>query len=149
MSHKNEGALVSDYTSRNVINIHQDNSVLDAAKRMMERNVSSLAVTDEKNRILGILTERDIVRAVTNQLLPRSTTAGKLMTKPVVSIPSDASIEDAAQAMGLNKIRHLVVKDPDNHEPIGIITISDLARYLKHNVASEDITDSEVWELFF
>jgi CBS domain-containing protein len=149
MSQKNEGSLVGDYMSTNVITIHQEHSMFDAAKRLMDRNVSSLAVTDEQDRIAGILTERDIVRAVTNQLIPSGTTAGELMTRPVVSILKDATIEDAARTMGLNKIRHLVVKDPSSHEAIGIITITDLARYLKHNIAIEEIMDSEVWELFF
>ena len=148
MSQKNEDALVGDYMSPNVITIHQQLSVLDAARRMMDRNVSSLAVTDDKDRIAGILTERDIVRAVTNQVPPSGTTTGDLMTRPVVSIMKDATMEDAARTMGINKIRHLVVKDPNSLEAIGIITITDLARYLKRNIAV-DITDSEVWELFF
>jgi CBS domain-containing protein len=149
MSQKNEGALVRDYMSPNVITIHQEHSVLDAARRMIDRNVSSLAVTDEQNKIIGILTERDIARAVTNQVPPSRTTTGDLMTRPVLTIMKDSTIEDAAKAMSKSKIRHLVVKDPNSREAIGIITITDLARYLKRNMPLEEVTDSEVWELFF
>ena len=140
---------MGDYMSPDVITIHQKHSVLDAARTLTERNVSSLAVTDEQDRIAGVLTERDIVRAVTGQLVLSESTTGDIMTRPVVSIMKNATIQDAARIMGLNRIRHLVVKDPSTREAIGIITITDLARYLKRHIAVEEITDSEVWELFF
>jgi CBS domain-containing protein len=149
MPERNDGALVGDYMSPNVITIRQERSMLDAAMGMIDRNVSSLAVTDKQDRIAGILTERDIVRAVTSRVPSSGTTAGELMTRPIVSIMRNATIEDAAKTMGQNKIRHLVVKDPASHEAIGIITITDLARYLKRNITVKEITDSEVWELFF
>ena len=145
MSLKHEVVLVGDYMSTTMITINQENSMLDASRKMAERNVSSLAVTDERGRIAGILTERDIVRAVTKHVPPSEVEVSSLMTRPVMSISKDAMIEDAAGIMSRNKIRHLVVRDPLGHEAVGIITITDLGRYLRQTAREQDV-DSEVWE---
>jgi CBS domain-containing protein len=66
----------------------------------------------------------------------------------VVSITLGSTIEDAAKKMVANKIRHLIVVDSRGHV-VGILTVTDLARYLKGHIADERILESEVWELFF
>jgi len=149
MSQKSEGLLVGDYMTTRMITIGQKHSLRDAACRMVERNVSSLAIIDQQDRIVGIFTERDVVRAISSRLTKDGTSVGDLMTRPVVSITKDATIEDAARTMALKNIRHLVVMEPHGQEAVGIITVTDLARYLRKNVANEQILDSEVWELFF
>ncbi len=149
MAQKNNGATVADYMTTKMITMGWKDSVLDAAKRMMERNISSIAITDDKDRIIGILTERDVVKAVANGVPPSGITAGSLMSYPVVSIEKGSSVEDAARVIGQKKLRHLLVEDANNQDIIGIITVTDLARYLKRNLADEDLAASEVWELFF
>jgi signal-transduction protein with cAMP-binding, CBS, and nucleotidyltransferase domain len=149
MAQKNDGMLVKDYMSARMVTINKQQSVLDVAKRMTERNVSSVVITDDKDRIVGILTERDIVRSVTNGVEASRASASSLMTHPVVSIEPDLSIEDAARIMAQKKVRHLMVQDPSSQQVIGIITLTDFARYIKQNLADEEIVASEVWELFF
>lgn len=149
MAQKNDGMLVKDYMSARMVTINKQQSVLDVAKRMTERNVSSVVITDNKDRIVGILTERDIVRSVTNGVEASRASASSLMTHPVVSIEPDLSIEDAARIMAQKKVRHLMVQDPSSQQVIGIITLTDLARYIKQNLADEEIVASEVWKLFF
>ena len=123
--------------------------LLDVAKKMVEANVSSVAITDDKNRINGIVTERDIVRATARSIPLDGVTAGSLMSQPVMSVERGSSVEDAARLMIQRRVRHLLVEDRVNQGIIGIITATDLARYLKKNLADEDILASEVWELFF
>jgi CBS domain-containing protein len=149
MAQKNDGMLVKDYMSARMVTINKQQSVLDVAKRMTERNVSSVVITDDKDRIVGILTERDIVRSVTNGVEASRASASSLMTHPIVSIEPDLSIEDAARIMAQKKVRHLMVQDPSSQQVIGIITLTDLAKYIKQNLADEEIVASEVWELFF
>jgi CBS domain-containing protein len=141
-------ASVADYMTTRMITMGWKDSVLDAAKRMMERSISSIAITDGKGRIIGILTERDIVKTVANGVPLGSITAGSLMSYPVLSIEKGLSVEDAARVMAQKKLRHLLVEDANNQEVTGIITVTDLARYLKKNLADEELAASEVWELF-
>lgn len=149
MAQKNGDVIVEDYMTIDMVTINQKHSVLDVAKRMVERNISSVALTDDKDNIAGILTERDIVRGVINALPADRATPSSLMIRPLVSISKDSPIEEAARTMALKQVRHLMVEDPSNHKIVGIITLTDLARYLRQNLGKEEIASSEVWELFF
>jgi signal-transduction protein with cAMP-binding, CBS, and nucleotidyltransferase domain len=114
-------------------------SVLELAKVMVDWNVSSVAITDEEQdkKVIGILTERDIVKSIAKGGSPNGITAGSLMSSPILSIRKNQPIEEAALIMIRNKVRHLLVEDsppPPAHNGgviIGIITATDLARYLK------------------
>jgi CBS domain-containing protein len=134
--------LIEGYMNNRMTTIGSKNSVLDAVKIMAEKSISSLAVTDERNRITGILTERDIVKIIANEVSPEGITIGSLMSTPPVSINRNASVEEGAQLMLRKRMRHLLVEDPDSHEIIGIITTTDLARYLKQKLPIRE-EDSE------
>jgi CBS domain-containing protein len=148
MARDNE-ATVADYMTTRMTTMDSKDSVLDIAKMMAERSISSVAITDDKSRIIGILTERDVVKAIANGVPPDGITVGSLMSHPVVSIEKGSSVEDAARVMAQKKLRHLLVEDASNRGIVGIITVTDLARYLKKNLADEELAASEVWELFF
>ncbi|MEW6604712.1 MAG: CBS domain-containing protein [Thermoproteota archaeon] len=149
MTQNNDMITVADYMTTRMITIPWKTSVMDVAQKMIERNISSVAITDDKDRIIGILTERDVVKIVANGVPASGITAGSLMSYPVLSIDKGSSVEDAARVMAHKKLRHLLVKDATNEDILGIITVTDLARYLKKNLNDEDIAASEVWELFF
>ncbi|HXV46464.1 MAG TPA: CBS domain-containing protein [Nitrososphaera sp.] len=147
MAQEDSEAIVADYMTTRMVTMGWKDSVLEAAKRMIERNISSMAITNDRDRIIGILTERDVVKIVANSVPASGITTGSLMSYPVISIKNNSSVEDAAQLMARKKLRHLLVEDTDK-EVIGIITVTDLARYLKKNLADKELADSEVWELF-
>jgi CBS domain-containing protein len=149
MAQNNDMVTVAEYMTTRMITIPWKSSVMDVAKKMIERNISSVAINDDKDRIIGILTERDVVKIVANGVPASGITAGSLMSYPVLSIDKGSSIEDAARVMAQKKLRHLLVKDATNEDILGIITVTDLAKYLKKKLADEDIAASEVWELFF
>lgn len=148
MEQKDSETTVEDYMSTRMATMQWNDSVMDVAKRMIERNISSIAITDERGRIIGILTERDVVKIAANGVPPGGITAGSLMSYPVLSIEKRSSVRDAARLMAQKKLRHLLVEDTSNQELVGIITVTDLARYLKKNLADEELATSEVWELF-
>lgn len=143
-SSRTEGnnGLIEVYMNERMTTIGSKNSVLDAAKIMAEKSISSLAVTDERNKIAGILTERDIVKIIANEVSPEGITISSLMSTSPVSINKNASVEEGAQLMLSRRVRHLLVEDPDSHETIGIITTTDLARYLKQKLPIRE-EDSE------
>lgn len=149
MAQKNSDAIVEDYMTINMVTISQKQTVLDIAKLMVERRISSVALTDDKDNISGILTERDIVKVMTNALPADGVTGSSLMTHPVISISKESPIENAARTMVQKHLRHLLVEDPSDHSIVGIITVTDLARYLRQNLAKEEIASSDAWELFF
>ena len=98
-------------------------------------------------KVIGILTERDIVKSIAKGVPPDgsggggSITAGSIMSSPILSIRKGQPIEEAALLMIRNKVRHLLVEDPDaRNVVIGIISTTDLARYLKKRMKEAAMT---------
>jgi predicted transcriptional regulator len=150
-------SLVEDYMNTKMVTRNSKTNVLDVSKAMTDWKISSIAITDDDNtRVIGILTERDIVNSIAKGVHPDKIIAGSLMSTPIYSVRNDQMIEEAARLMIKKKVRHLLVEDAC-HGVVGIITATDLARYLKRTTESAKRTDeegtsdfiSEVWELFF
>jgi len=150
-------SLVEDYVNTRMVSRNSKASVLEISKVMTDWQISSVAITDEQNkRVIGILTERDVVHSIAKGVSPDSINAGSLMSTPVFCVRKDLPIEEAARVMLKKNVRHLIVEDA--YQGVrGIITTTDLARYLRHRTEIVSTTEgresaellSEVWELFF
>ena len=121
---------ISDMMSKSLEKIEETASVQEAAKKMKEKNVSSLVVVDNQNRPQGIVTERDLVRkACINDIRTSSVNVREIMSSPLITIDSNSSASIAVDMMVQNNVRHLLVVDKKNNDvskPIGIITPLDL-----------------------
>jgi len=144
-----DDTLVEDYMTITTVTMNFRNSVLDIAKKMLAENISSIPITDDEGEIIGILTERDMIKIIANELPPSGISAMSLMSFPTVKVKKKAPIEEAAKIMATKKLRHLVVEDTYGEDIVGIITVSDLARYLKQKSKTGELPASEVWEIFF
>jgi signal-transduction protein with cAMP-binding, CBS, and nucleotidyltransferase domain len=144
-----DDTLVEDYMTITTATMNFRNSVLDIAKKMLAENISSIPITDDEGEIIGILTERDMIKIIANELPPSGISAMSLMSFPTVKVKKKAPIEEAAKIMATKKLRHLIVEDTYGEDIVGIITVSDLARYLKQKSKTGELPASEVWEIFF
>jgi CBS domain-containing protein len=119
---------VSDMMTKELETIEEASSVLDAAKRMRDTNVSSLVVVDKEGKPRGIVTERDIVRkACVNDVSTSKVMNKEIMSPRLITIDPDSSASTAVDIMLRNNIRHLLVIDKDKTEkPIGMVTPLDL-----------------------
>ena len=97
--------------------------IKEAARVMAENNVGLLVIMSN-GKMIGVVSEKDIVRAVANGVSP-SDPIEEIATKRVVSINYDSSIYEAAELMHKLNIRHLVVVD-ENNNPVGVISIRDI-----------------------
>ncbi|MDP9015617.1 MAG: CBS domain-containing protein [Thermoproteota archaeon] len=142
--------LVEDYMTTTTVAMNFKKSILDIAKKMFAENISSVAITDDDGEIIGILTERDMMKVIANELPPSGISAMNLMSFPIVTVKRKAPIEEAAKIMATKKLRHLIVEDTYGKDVVGIITSTDLARYLKQkSKTNEELSRSEAWEIFF
>ena len=99
-------------------------SVFDALKMMAEKNVGALMIIEEE-KLVGIFSERDYARKIVLQgKASHDTQVLEIMTKTVITVQGDDSIEQCMELMSKNKIRHLPVVDNDNVS--GIISIGDV-----------------------
>ena len=114
--------------------VGENETVLDAAKKLADLDVGSMPICGEDNRLKGMLTDRDIVVKVLAQGKdPGSTKAGELGEGKPVTIGADDSVEEALRTMKEHKVRRLPVID--GHDLIGIISQADLAQ----NVDEEEV----------
>jgi CBS domain-containing protein len=124
-SEPTEVKTVESVMSKQLITIDADSSAFEAAKKMSEKIVSSIVITDN-DKIVGILTERDLIKQVCAADLQASKTPlTSIMSAPLIAIDKDSAVEEAADIMIKNKIRHLGVRDSNsnnNSQIIGIVS---------------------------
>jgi len=115
-----------DLKGREIWSITPETTVFHALVEMAEKNVGALLVM-EGDEILGIVSERDYARKVVLQgKTSRDTTVAEVMTKDVIWISPDNSIEECMGIMTAKRIRHLPVREDD--KLIGIISIGDVGQ---------------------
>ena len=110
-----------------VLKIDASATVFDAIKKIVDKNVGSILVT-EGEEVVGIMTERDYLRKIA--VLGRTsheTLVSEIMTSPLVYVTPETTIEESMAIMTDRRIRHLpVVEDED---VVGIISIGDLVKF--------------------
>ena len=116
--------------------VGENDTVLDAAKRLAELGVGAMPICGEDDRLKGMLTDRDIVVKVLAQGKdPASVRAGELGAGDgkTITIGADDSIDEALRTMTEHKVRRLPVID--GHDLIGMVSQADVAR----NLDEEDV----------
>jgi|SRR6476620_2247126 len=121
--------VVKDIMTKSVITVDEITTALVAAKVMTDKGISSLIVLKEGNPV-GIVSERDFVKKIcAKELQASKVSVGEIMSKIQTFAEPNTPIEVAVQRMVNHKIRRLPIID--NGKVIGIITVTDLAKYLR------------------
>ena len=110
-----------------IVTIHKDRTVQDAVQTMHDKNVSGIFVVDEKEKLVGLFTERDIVRCVFNSV-PLETVIENLGVRELTTFDPSVEVHSAISIASRKKIRHLPVVEGD--KIAGMITFRDLVSYL-------------------
>jgi len=119
--------IISEVMTRDVRIASPDDTLQCAAQIMEEQDFGSLPVA-ENERLVGMLTDRDItIRAVARGLVPRESTVREVMSAEVKYVYDDESIRDVATVMGDLQVRRLPVLDR-HKRLVGIVSLGDLAR---------------------
>ena len=127
---------IEELMTSDVATISMLATVKEAADLMASRDISCLVTTDE-NIVVGIFTERDLLkRVVALKRNPSKTILKDVMTSPVVSVPPNYSIPSASKMIENKKIRRLLVMD--DQELLGVVTQTDILRAIKNNLQEEE-----------
>jgi len=115
---------VKDAMNPKVISASKDISIKEAARTLTKHEIGSLIIVEDE-KIVGVITESDIIRkVVATGLDPSVTLVEEMMTKDVITIDADAELNDACQTMVDHKIKRLPVLD--GGQLVGIITTTDI-----------------------
>ena len=120
-------ATVADLMTKDVLTVEPSDTIGEAAEKMHTANVGAVVVVEDMVRIVGIVTERDLLRAVAQRARAAEARVRQWMTENPVTIEPETTVEDAAKMMFERNFRHLpVVKDG---RPLGIVSLRVLARW--------------------
>jgi CBS domain-containing protein len=129
----------SDVMNLQVVSVGPAETAHAAVTRMIEGGVGSVVVC-EQSRLLGIFTERDVLRLVGEGVDLRSVAVGDVMTRDVQCIGPDDDVFAAARLMAERRIRHLPVVEDGN--VLGVVGIRDAMRSLVERVWREHDGDA-------
>jgi CBS domain-containing protein len=118
---------ISNAMSVRVISVAPDESVQLAIQRMMEEGIGAVTVC-EGPRLVGIFTERDVLRLAAEGPDFTNVLVGDVMTRNVVTVTPDVGVLAAARLMGERRVRHLPVVEGEN--VLGIVGIRDVLTVL-------------------
>ncbi|MBA2386091.1 MAG: CBS domain-containing protein [Acidimicrobiia bacterium] len=105
----------------------ENESLVDAARKMRDMDVGALPICGEDNRLKGMVTDRDIVvRCVAEGRDPQDVRVGELAEGKPVTIGADDSIDEVLSTMKEHKVRRLPVID--GHDLVGVVSQADVAR---------------------
>lgn len=116
--------VVKDVMTKTVKIVKPDTLVKTVVATMNKFDIGSIVVV-KGDRPVGIITERDILRRIVEPCLaPETLRAREVMTSPIITISSTASIDEASRIMARKKIKRLLVIE--NEKLVGIITFTDI-----------------------
>jgi signal-transduction protein with cAMP-binding, CBS, and nucleotidyltransferase domain len=122
--------LDSKVSGRQVRSTQPGATILEAVEQMCRERVGALLVMDRTTPV-GIVSERDVMtRGVLKRRSPDATAVANVMTKEVVCVGAEASVEEAMAIMTHRHCRHLPVVDAG--KVVGMVSIGDLARWASH-----------------
>lgn len=128
-------SAILDRKGRNVYSVAPTVTVAEAVAEMNLHRVGSVLVM-EGGRLIGIFTERDVLRRVVGPALaPHQVTVDKVMTTNVLTIGLEATVEETMALFTEKRFRHLPVVE--NGEVIGTISIGDITRWISDHHQAE------------
>lgn len=116
--------------------VHPNQTVREAARLMTEHNVGAVMVTDDRKQVVGILSERDIVREAVHSPTPLfDYKVHQIMTTKLIVATPDDELAYVVDAMVEKNIRHLPVMEDD--ELVGILSIRDVVKAIRAKYEGE------------
>jgi CBS domain-containing protein len=117
---------LGEIMTRDLLVVEPSDTLGEAAQKMTERGVGSVVVSDY-GRMIGILTERDLVRAMAGRVHSSEARVREWMTSDPITVTEHTPVAEAGRIMLEHGFRHLPVVDGER--PVGIVSIRDLAQW--------------------
>lgn len=119
-----------------VFTVEAADTVTEIARVLSDRRIGAVVIAEPGGGIAGIMSERDVVRAIAAhgpEALARP--ASELMTREVVTARPDDTIDELSQRMTRGKFRHVPIIDGDRL--VGIVSIGDVVKYRIESIEAE------------
>jgi len=136
--------IIPDIVRKQTISsLKKGNTIFEAATMMNNANVAAIIILDDAQKIVGIVTERDLTRrAIAKNLNPKETLIKEIMTKNPETLAPDDSASDALELMQSRHFRHLPVVDGETC--VAMVSIRDLYKAVKSSL-EKNIRETEAF----
>lgn len=134
---------VQEWMHRGVITCRRETPVAEVAETMERNDISALVVVGDAGDALGVISRTDLVNARFIQPYMkhwRGLNAEHLMSKPVISVTAGTTISEAVQLLNEKRVHRLIVveKIGGHVRPLGILSVTDLARHVVDKQTAEE-----------
>ena len=138
MNSNNENILISQLLTRNLVSVNENKTTYNAIKLLTTNNIGALPVLNDNMELSGIISERDIIREISNNLSVnfKKSNIKSIMTSKVITINKNTKSETIMDIMSKNKIRHIPIVE--NKLLIGIVSIGDVVKRLLEKFSLEN-----------
>lgn len=137
---KVENRTLREIMTKDVATVTLKDNVYEVACKMRDWNVGVIPVVDEKNDVIGVITDRDIVIRGLAEKHQGSTATEVVMTRDIVLGQPGMTVDEAAKIMAQHQIRRLPVVE--NGKLAGIVALADMAiRQVHHDEASDALQE--------
>ncbi len=130
--------LVNILIERQLITLQETETISSAVEKLTEYNIGAIPIINEAKELTGILSERDIVKALAKRPFSKlyESSIKELMTSPVISCDKSILSDSLMELMTKNKIRHVPILEKKH--PIGIVSIGDVVKRLLEKFQHEN-----------
>ena len=130
--------LVNILIERPLITLQETETISSAVEKLTDYNIGAIPIINEAKELTGILSERDIVKALAKRSFGNLSQSSikELMTSPVISCDKSILSDSLMELMTKNKLRHVPVLE--KKKPIGIVSIGDVVKRLLEKFQHEN-----------
>ncbi|WP_340123807.1 CBS domain-containing protein [Methylobacter svalbardensis] len=121
---------IADYMSKRLVTLTENTNVVDAVKQLLDHKITGAPVVDQRGRLLGMFSEKDVMRIVLETVYNQSMSGkvGDYMSTEVISVDAESSIVDLAEKFEQTTVRSFPVFQ--DNELVGIVSRTDILRAL-------------------
>lgn len=130
-----------DIMSRNLIIMNGNTSISEVAQIMKEKDIGFIPISND-NKIIGVITDRDIVVNAISNKCSLDTPVKDYATKNVISVNMDDNVSKILNVMRKNKVKRVLVTD--EHKLVGIVSFSDILNNNEFDILN---TMKEIWSI--
>ena len=130
------GKLVSRMSKRECFTLSEQDTVKSASQLFHEKKIGCMPVVNNRNDVVGILSERDLSRFIYAEKFNLTMPITDLMTKDLVTCDLNTSVTELMDEMTEKKIRHILIME--NKKLLGIVSIGDVVNHLINKIKEEN-----------
>ncbi len=130
-----------DIMSRKVTTVHEYANVIDVIKLLVERNVTGVPVVDDADRLLGMVTEKDILMLLLYDPKVKGKTATDLMTTEIVHFDEDENLMTIFESLVQRNFRRVPILS--DGRLVGIISRRDIIKFLSEKAKRAQTNDAD------